>query len=351
VKDAQGTVGLFFHENRDKHGNPSNKVFSVSNHHVLRKTVKKYEFKGAGACRQYVRVCGLRRFQWGLDEIRVITNRHITLANLFTREIIELGPEPSQDEEEAKQDKEQLRKTRQKLDDEKWAIAILEEFYMTLMAQWSDAARRNIGHVHYCPPISVDVKGERYTEDWGTFELNERKFKDYFRGNVVDLGTTISPEKLTEMMYPRTELQEGFKYPEGRQMRINGIVSQELLASPDLFDSEGKPCFIVLKQGSTTNLTVGRYAGLESFLCDENGVKSVEIAIYNFGERSGPFSDKGDSGALVFDSFGRMVALLHSGKSKSDLTSSYVTYCTPAWWLIPRIKKRYPYADFNRTAW
>ena len=154
-----------------------------------------------------------------------------------------------------------------------------------------------------------------------------------------------------EMMCPRNDLEEGFEYPDDRQMRINGIVSQELLASPDLFDSEGKPCFIVLKQGSTTNLTAGHYAGLESFLCDETGIKSVEIAIYNFDMRLGPFSDKGDSGALAFDGRGRMVGILHSGKSKSGLTSTHVTYCTPAWWLIPRIKKRYPYADFNRTAW
>ena len=136
-------------------------------------------------------------------------------------------------------------------------------------------------------------------------------------------------------------------------MRINGIVSKELLTRPDLFDNEGKPCFIVLKQGAATDLTAGCCAGLESFLCDENGVESVEIAVYNFDKRSGTFSDHGDSGALVFDHLGRMVAILHSGKSKSGgLTSSaHVTYCTPAHWLIPRIMKKYPYADFNRTAW
>jgi hypothetical protein len=119
-------------------------------------------------------------------------------------------------------------------------------------------------------------------------------------------------------------------------MRINGIVSKELLASPDLFDNEGKPwlpCFIVPKQGATTDPTAGCYTGLESFLCDENGVGSMEIAIYNFDKRSGPFSDH----------LGRMVAIIHSGKSKSGgLTSTRVTYRTPAHWLIPRIMKKYP---------
>jgi len=153
-----------------------------------------------------------------------------------------------------------------------------------------------------------------------------------------------------EMMYPRNDGRECFKYPEGRQMRINGIISKELLANPDLFDDEGKPCFIVLKQGATTDLMAGCYAGLEPFLCDENGVESMEIAIYNFNKRSGPFSDHGDSGALVFDCLGCMVAILHSGKSKSGvLTSTRVTYCTPAHWLIPRIMKKYPYADCHES--
>ena len=183
----------------------------------------------------------------------------------------------------------------------------------------------------------------RFELAFSFFSLSNRK--------KPDSGTEITPERLTEMMYPRIDLREGFKYPEGRQMRINGIVSQELLASPDLFDNEDKPLFIILKQGSTTDLTAGCYAGLESFLCDEDGVESMEIAIYNFDKRSGPFSDKGDSGALVFDYRGRMVAMLHSGKSKSGLTSPHVTYCTPVWWLIPRIKEKYPHADFNCIRW
>lgn len=191
VDDAQGTLGFCFHENRDKHGNPSTRVLGVSNHHVLRKTVDEmYEFIGAGARPQCVRVCGLRTFQEDLDDIKVIVSRHLSQADLHTREIIRLEEKgTSEDEEEANDDAEQLRKTRQKLDEEKRAIVTLEKFYKTLMGQWRDIAKRNIGHVLYSPPISVDVEGDRYTEDWGTFELSEEKFKDQFKGNVVDLGT------------------------------------------------------------------------------------------------------------------------------------------------------------------
>jgi hypothetical protein len=49
-----------------------------------------------------------------------------------------------------------------------------------------------------------------------------------------------------------------------------------------------------MKDGNTTDLTVGRYAGLEAYLSDDLGVESIELAIYNYDKQSGPFSDKGD---------------------------------------------------------
>ena len=36
-EDAQSALTLWFHENKDKDGNPSDKVYGVSNCHVLRK--------------------------------------------------------------------------------------------------------------------------------------------------------------------------------------------------------------------------------------------------------------------------------------------------------------------------
>jgi hypothetical protein len=62
------------------------------------------------------------------------------------------------------------------------------EFYKELNAKWSDIGRRNIGHVDWAPKISVDVEGDRYTIDVGTFELDEESFKPNFKRNVVDLG-------------------------------------------------------------------------------------------------------------------------------------------------------------------
>ena len=190
MDNAQGSVGFFFHEGRDMRGDPSTKVFGVSNRHVLRKKIKgTYEFKGIGAPRQYVRVNGFHRFQRGLDEIKVSIGDHAMLADLYVREIAKLEAKgTSEDEEEAEEDARKLRKTRERLDEQKQAIADLEKFYDDVKTQWIDIWSRNVGHVHYSPPVSVDVEGEQYTEDWGTFDLEEVKFKAKFKGNVVDFG-------------------------------------------------------------------------------------------------------------------------------------------------------------------
>jgi len=115
---------------------------------------------------------------------------------------------------------------------------------------------------------------------------------------------------------------------------------------------DDQPCFIVLKDGNSTDLTVGRATGMESFVHDDDtGQESIELAIYNYDKRSGEFSQKGDSGSLIVDGLGRMVGLLHSGTSKWGLDLADVTYATPMWWLWPRTKAKYPHADLNRVAW
>jgi hypothetical protein len=106
--------------------------------------------------------------------------------------------------------------------------------------------------------------------------------------------------------------------------------------------------YVVAKDGNTTDLTVGRYAGLEAYLCDEFGKESIEVAVYNYSKTSSNFSAKGDSGSLIFTGDGRMLAVLHSGMPRG--LSSHVTFGTPAWWVVDRLMLKYKYADFNREA-
>ena len=188
--DAQGSVALFFHENKDKHGAPSAKVFGVSNCHILRKdTTVDYNFKGPGAPPQHVRLAGFHRFQRGLDEIKAAVGGHGTDADLLVREIAELNAKPKcGDLEEAAENEAAMQVRREELAKVKKDIGVLETFYNDAKNQWSDIARRNIGHVDWAPKISVDVQDRHYTKDIGTFEVDAVKFKAQFKGNVVDLG-------------------------------------------------------------------------------------------------------------------------------------------------------------------
>lgn len=140
----------------------------------------------------------------------------------------------------------------------------------------------------------------------------------------------------------------GLKFPSNLRLKIREALTPELLATPDCLGDNGDPLYIVGKNGSTTGLTAGRYSMLEAYLCDEFGVESTEVAVYNFNKMSGNFSEHGDSGSLIWTGDGRMVAILHSGMPKG--MSSHVTYGTPAWWVIQQLLLKYPYAVFDRVA-
>jgi hypothetical protein len=185
-EDAQGTLTLWFHENRDWDGNPSDKVYGVSNCHVLRKdTTVDYEHR-SGAPMHHVRVCGMRRFQRGFDEIRKAIAGHGILADLSAREIVELELKENKDAE----DEKSIKRNRRKLEEEKEAIVDLEALYEEVKRDWSDIKLdRNIGHVQFAEAIKVDVEGgTHYTSDWAAFLAADAKVKDRFEGNIVDLG-------------------------------------------------------------------------------------------------------------------------------------------------------------------
>ena len=187
--DAQGSVGFFFHENRTRCDEPSTRVFGVSNCHVLRNTTVDYEFKGTGAARQLVHVAGSRRFQRNVNEIRARIGRLGSDAELLVTEIANLELQLASDDPDEVEEAEAGVKAKQtKLTEVKKDIGVLEAFYNELNAQWSDIGCRNIGHVDWAPKISVDIEGDRYTTDVGTFELDEAGFKSNFKGNVIDLG-------------------------------------------------------------------------------------------------------------------------------------------------------------------
>ncbi|KLO09721.1 hypothetical protein SCHPADRAFT_916623 [Schizopora paradoxa] len=352
-EDAQGTLTLWFCEIKDKNGRPSKKVYGVSNRHVLRdKYDTPYEPTG-GAAKSFVRVCGMRRFQRILDDTKQAIADNGLLADLYVREIARLEAKEEQDRETRRE----IQRAQNDLSNKKEDIEDLEQLHADALKNWSDIKlHRNIGNVTFAPPITVDngEGGTQYTSDWAVFEAAEAKVKDSFEGNIVDLGSKFTPQELMAMFYPVPGGQTTFKYPEERKLRIEGCLTEQELANPVEVDSEGERCLIVGKDGNTTDLTIGRYAGLTTFV-RHDGVVSRELAIYNTGLKpTDVFSAKGDSGALVWHVYkgkARIVGQLHSGENKGGSTSNHVTYCTPGWYLVNQIKNKYKHADLYPIAW
>ncbi|KAF8311422.1 uncharacterized protein EI90DRAFT_3148020 [Cantharellus anzutake] len=309
-KDVQGSLGVYFHEGKDRHGNKS-----------TRDTTADYE--------SYTRNCGRRRFEQVVNETRAPIATKLGDAKLFAEQLAALSAKPASDEEEAAaEDKLDLERKEEDLKRAKVDVDILVDFLKLLN---SNVYQRIVGWLDWAPQIANDLDNRRYTRDIGVIAL-EDKFLKGFKGNYVYLAGKFTRDEIVSFFYPNATNPPSFEYPKDHFFRIS--------------DCQGNPCFIVAKNGQTTDLTFGRFSGLEAYTCDEFEHDSWEVAVLNFNREHGNFSDHGDSGACIFDAKGKMVAILHSGMPRG--TSSHVTFGTPAHYVVDLVRERYPHADFDR---
>jgi hypothetical protein len=146
--------------------------------------------------------------------------------------------------------------------------------------------------------------------------------------------------------------------PRRRQLEVQisqrssaSTITDELMHNPDMWDLDGEPCLLVVKTGNATRTTIGRANGIFSIVRDYfNDISfnqtSMEWGILNYDSKSEVFSEPGDSGSAIADIRGRFGGML-SGKT----TSSDITYATPFWWLLERIRANgFPNAHLNVVA-
>jgi hypothetical protein len=108
-------------------------------------------------------------------------------------------------------------------------------------------------------------------------------------------------------MYPRTDAQSGFKYPDERLLELRGILAEERMRHPDTKDHDGKNCLYVIKRGLATLTTIGRATGF--FSCARE---------------------------------------YFANQTHQDSTeSSDATYATPMFWLWLIIKAKFPNANLS----
>lgn len=148
-------------------------------------------------------------------------------------------------------------------------------------------------------------------------------------------------------MYPHHQDQATYRVLDDSLLQAYGVVSAAEIANPTHLDANGQPCLIVVKNGGTTDTTIGRANGLESVQRNypDHGIikqDSLKIAVVFYGKGHGKFSDGGDSGAIVLTREGKILGMLTGGAGPtSDID---VTWLTPFWWLQEQIKKQYPSA-------
>lgn len=121
-----------------------------------------------------------------------------------------------------------------------------------------------------------------------------------------------------------------------------------------MWDSEGELCSLVVKNGNATGTTIGRANGIFSIVREYSNDPSIhqtamEWGIINYDSKSGAFSKPGDSGSIIADIRGRIGGMLTGGSGKTE--SSDITYATPCWWLLERIRANgFPDAHLNVVA-
>jgi hypothetical protein len=147
-------------------------------------------------------------------------------------------------------------------------------------------------------------------------------------------------------MHPHAESRTSFKYPHGGLLQLRDIAKEDELRHPTMLDANGEECLIVVKNGNTTGVTIGRATGIESYVreYDDYGIRStsMEVAIYPYSHKDGAFSAPGDSGSVIADANGDIVGILTGGAGKTDSTD--VTYASPYYWVNERIKEAFPSA-------
>ncbi|TFY55345.1 hypothetical protein EVG20_g9354 [Dentipellis fragilis] len=223
------------------------------------------------------------------------------------------------------------------------AMFDLSELLHRVILDRKDRGSRTIGSIVRSPAVRLGVGQQRFTEDWGLVKINSSRLGDGFKGNFMDLGTSMSPEEFTAKCMPHDDTGWEFEYPTDRLLPLAGTISQELMCFPDLHDRERQPCTtLVVQSGNATGVNLGRANTVLSivrkyFPLDMTIHRtSMEWGIMNYDSGSEAFSEPSDSGAIVADLRGRIGGMLTGGAGKADALD--MTYATPWWWLFERIK-------------
>ena len=151
----------------------------------------------------------------------------------------------------------------------------------------------------------------------------------------------MKPNEFTVKCFPRGDADWEFEYPEDRLLPLKGVITDDLMHAPDMWDSDHEPPLLVVKRGNATGTTLGHANGIFSivrhYFSDMSiNQTSMEWGIIKYDSKADVFSEPSDSGSIIADIRGRIGGMLTGGSGKTK--SSEMTYATPFWWLLKRIR-------------
>ena len=144
-------------------------------------------------------------------------------------------------------------------------------------------------------------------------------------------------------MCPQPANRSSFKYPGDRLLRFSGTVSDQEMFRLDPRNEvhDNDPDIMVLKNGNTSNLTVGRLNTIRAFIREyaegRPGQMSKEVGVLPRNSKSGPFSERGDSGSVVLDATGRVCGIITGGDGSTDVSDC--TFVTSINFLVKRLSE------------
>ncbi|TEB33531.1 hypothetical protein FA13DRAFT_159525 [Coprinellus micaceus] len=233
------------------------------------------------------------------------------------------------------------------------AMDALESLHRWIADHLAPREQRHIGRVYCAERIDASSKDptSAYTVDWAFVQLNQDAFKrPGFTGNQVYIGGMVRMEEYRNLMFPYVADRGGYKYPQNGLLQISGYVPKSEMLNPKQRGPDGEPRMPVIKNGRTTGTTVGWLNGLKTLArhyrikgVENIDFQTMETTILPYGGCRGAFSAGGDSGAAILDRNGRFAALLTGSGGLNGETD--ITFATPAYELMPRIKKAVLGAD------
>ncbi|KAF8869128.1 hypothetical protein BD779DRAFT_1588781 [Infundibulicybe gibba] len=208
----------------------------------------------------------------------------------------------------------------------------------------------NIGRVLHAEPIVVPDGPNMFTRDWAFIELYSERI-DWDTFHYYPAGGNLSVADFSGFMFPHPEDQVDYECPYDGLLQASGVVRENEIHQPQHLDIHGEKALLVVKNGLATGTTIGCVNGLDSFtrIYTDYGIErtSIETAILPYNKHRSslsepapdPFSAPGDSGSIILDRAGRIVALLTSGSGTADETD--ITSGTPYRWLEEQIKEMF----------